>query len=180
MHPIVEQDRSQERHHHRCSQEDAAIGRSSPKAASRPAALVAQVRQGHAFRIAITDELNALCVRPNDMQCNACAMTASCDRMLSSLMIKLLNAAVEQVGEELALINQYRHDPRHGRALAEHVASHAKLINDLSAYVMDWGRILPGDLIGTTAALLKYWDDAHFRFHDEALLEIAAGAARTS
>lgn len=180
MHPTVEQDRSEERGGHRRQPENETAGRSLSRSATAPAALAAQIRDAHAFRLAIAGELNTVCVRPDDMQCSGCAMAAGCDRMLSSLTIKLLNAVVEQVRDELALINQYRHDPRHGRALAEHVASHAKLINDLSAYVMDWGRILPGDLINVTVALLKYWNDTHFRFHDEALLDIATGAMRTS
>lgn len=54
--------------------------------------------------------------------------------------------------------------------------AHDQLINDLSAHVMDWGRMAPGDILSATSALLKYWNEAHFAIHDELLIAAATNS----
>lgn len=142
-----------------------------------PSAAVARMREAQAFRIAVDAELKALCADIAPTRCDACTVAESCDRMLSTLLIRMLNAAVEQIGEENALIARYRADPRHARALAMHLAEHEQMINELSAHVMDWGRRPSGEVRAAARALLKHWNEAHFALHDEALIALTTGNA---
>ncbi len=142
-----------------------------------PAACVERMRAAHAFRVAVQAELDALCVDPKRMPCASCTLSDSCNRILSSLLIRTLNAATEQVREEKLLLARIRHDARYARTLGAHQFAHDQLINDLSAHVMDWGRLAPGDVVAATSALLKYWNEAHFAMHDELLMSAVRGNA---
>lgn len=143
-----------------------------------PAASIQRMNAARAFRVAVHAELNALCADPHPQACDACTLGESCERMLATALIRMLNAATEQVREEKALMAGYRADPRHAPMIAAHVAAHDKLINDLSAHVMDWGRRSPGEVRAAAIALLKHWNDAHFALHDEPLMALVAGGAR--
>lgn len=141
-----------------------------------PAANLERMNAAHAFRVAVRAELDALCADPK--ACDACMLRESCDRMLSALLIRLMNAVTEQAREETALMIGYRAEPRHAPAIAAHIAAHDRLINDLSAHVMDWGRRPPGEVRAAVSALLKSWNEVHYAQHDAPLLALAAEGAR--
>ena len=143
-----------------------------------PAACVQRMNAAHAFRVTVHAQLNALCADPHPTACDACTLGESCERMLATLLIRMLNAATEQVREEKLLMVRYRADPRHAPLIAAHAIAHDQLINDLSAHVMDWGRRPPGEVRAAAIALLKYWNGAHFALHDEPLMALVAGSAR--
>lgn len=142
-----------------------------------PAVALERMRAARAFRADIEAGLKALCVDSPPAPCKSCSLAESCNRMLSTLLTHLLNAAVEQVREENVLIARYRADPRQARDLAAHLAAHDRLLNELSAHVMDWGRLPPGNVRAATSALLAQWNKAHTAMHDEPLMALAAGNA---
>lgn len=142
-----------------------------------PAADIERMHAARAFRAAIHAQFDALCADPHPT-CDACKLGESCERMLATLLIRLLNAATEQVREEKALMARYRADPRHAPMIAAHIAAHDQLINDLSAHVMDWGRRPPGEVRSAASALLRHWNEVHFALHDEPLMALATGGVR--
>lgn len=142
-----------------------------------PAASIQRMNAARAFRVAIDAELNALCDDPHPATCDTCTRGESCERRLSTLLTSMLNAATEQVREETALMTRYRADPRHAPAIAAHLDSHEQLIDDLSAYVMDWGCRPMGEVQAEASALLKYWNEVHFALHDQPLMALVTGGA---
>lgn len=145
-------------------------------------AKTAAIREGQAFarRVcegqellrAFKEELANLCTGQED-HCPPCPRLDACNELVTSVVTRLLNAATDLVHEEQAFMNLHRANEQRRRHFAEHAASHEMMINDLSSYAMDCGRLPPSDLIAATTLLLKYWTESHAAYHDAVLCDMA-------
>ncbi len=147
--------------------------------------LIAKIAYGHALLVDLYSEFETFCDRMADGQCSGCAGERddekhSCEDDLSRLLSRFLDTAATHVRNEHELIGLHRVDPLYTHALKEHVLSHDLLINDLSAYVMDCGKVPTEEVVASVLWILKYWIECHMATHDRTLFEIATGTTTAS